>query len=79
MGWKILNPLQFHDVSDLELHHFLFAGAGISLQLITVKIDRHPKTLLLLDRGFYHFQFFSDLIARQVHFILHSAVWRAWK
>jgi Transposase DDE domain len=28
-----------------------------------------PKTLLLLDRGFYHFQFFADLIARQVHFI----------
>ena len=27
------------------------------------------KTLLLLDRGFYHFQFFADLIAKQVHFI----------
>jgi Transposase DDE domain len=27
------------------------------------------KTLLLLDRGFYHFQFFVDLILRQVHFI----------
>jgi len=27
------------------------------------------KTLLLLDRGFYHFQFFVDLIVRQVHFI----------
>ena len=27
------------------------------------------KTLLLLDRGFYHFQFFADLIAQQVHFI----------
>jgi hypothetical protein len=28
-----------------------------------------PKTLLLLDRGFYHFQFFADLMTRQVHFI----------
>jgi hypothetical protein len=28
-----------------------------------------PKTLLLIDRGFYHFQFFADLIVRQVHFI----------
>jgi hypothetical protein len=27
------------------------------------------KTLLLLDRGFYHFQFFADLIAQQVDFI----------
>ena len=27
------------------------------------------KTLLLLDRGFYHFQFFADLIAQQVNFI----------
>lgn len=27
------------------------------------------KTLLLLDRGFYHFQFFADLIVRRVHFI----------
>ena len=27
------------------------------------------KTFLLLDRGFYHFQFFVDLIVRQVHFI----------
>lgn len=27
------------------------------------------RTLLLLDRGFYHFQFFADLIAKQVHFI----------
>ena len=27
------------------------------------------KTLLLLDRGFYHFQFFADLIAKEVHFI----------
>lgn len=27
------------------------------------------QTLLLLDRGFYHFQFFADLIAKQVHFI----------
>lgn len=27
------------------------------------------KTLLLLDRGFYHFQFFAQLIAKEVHFI----------
>lgn len=27
------------------------------------------KTLLLLDRGFYHFQFFAQLINQQVHFI----------
>jgi hypothetical protein len=27
------------------------------------------KTLLLLERGFYHFQFFADLIAQQVDFI----------
>jgi hypothetical protein len=27
------------------------------------------KTLLLLDRGFYHFQFFAELIAKEVHFI----------
>ena len=27
------------------------------------------KTLLLLDRGFYHFQFFADLIAKQVHVV----------
>ena len=27
------------------------------------------KTLLLLDRGFYHFQFFADLIAQGVHLI----------
>lgn len=27
------------------------------------------KTLLLLDRGFYHFKFFTQLIAKQVHFI----------
>ena len=28
-----------------------------------------PKTLLLLDRGFYHFHFFQQLINQQVHFI----------
>ncbi|ALF55310.1 transposase [Nostoc piscinale CENA21] len=28
-----------------------------------------PKTLLLLDRGFYHFQFFQQLIDQEVHFI----------
>lgn len=28
-----------------------------------------PNTLLLLDRGFYHFQFFADLIAQGVHLI----------
>ncbi len=27
------------------------------------------QTLLLLDRGFYHFQFWQKLIDRQVHFI----------
>jgi hypothetical protein len=27
------------------------------------------KTLILLDRGFYHFQFFEKLINQQVHFI----------
>ncbi len=27
------------------------------------------KTLLLLDRGFYHFQFFATLISQQVDFI----------
>ena len=27
------------------------------------------QTLLLLDHGFYHFQFFADLIGQQVHFI----------
>ena len=27
------------------------------------------QTLLLLDRGFYHFQFWQQLIARGVHFI----------
>ena len=27
------------------------------------------KTLLLLDRGFYHFQFFATLISKQVDFI----------
>ncbi len=27
------------------------------------------KTLILLDRGFYHFQFFQQLIDREVHFI----------
>ena len=27
------------------------------------------KTLLLLDRGFYHFQFFATLISQQVNFI----------
>lgn len=29
----------------------------------------HPKTLVLLDRGFYHFQFFQQLIDQEVHFI----------
>lgn len=33
------------------------------LQLVTT------KTLLLLDRGFYHFQFFAQLISQQVDFI----------
>ena len=28
-----------------------------------------PKTLLLLDRGFYHFQFFEQLMSQQVDFI----------
>lgn len=28
-----------------------------------------PQTLLLLDRGFYHFQFWQKLIDHQVHFI----------
>lgn len=28
-----------------------------------------PRTLLLLDRGFYDFQFFADLIAKESHFI----------
>jgi hypothetical protein len=28
-----------------------------------------PKTLLLLDRGFYHFRFWQQLISQQVHFI----------
>ncbi|NJO98156.1 MAG: IS4 family transposase [Pleurocapsa sp. CRU_1_2] len=28
-----------------------------------------PQTLLLIDRGFYHFQFWQTLIDRQVHFI----------
>ncbi len=28
-----------------------------------------PRTLLLLDRGFYDFQFFGDLIAQESHFI----------
>ena len=28
-----------------------------------------PKTLILLDRGFYHFHFFEQLINQQVHFI----------
>lgn len=28
-----------------------------------------PKTLVLLDRGFYHFQFLQQLINQQVHFI----------
>ena len=27
------------------------------------------NTLLILDRGFYHFQFFADLMAAQAHFI----------
>jgi hypothetical protein len=33
------------------------------LELVTA------KTLLLLDRGFYHFQFFAQLISQQVDFI----------
>ena len=28
-----------------------------------------PQTLLLIDRGFYHFQFWQKLIDRKVHFI----------
>ena len=28
-----------------------------------------PKTLILLDRGFYHFQFLQQLINQEVHFI----------
>lgn len=28
-----------------------------------------PQTLLLIDRGFYHFQFWQTLVDRQVHFI----------
>lgn len=28
-----------------------------------------PQTLLLIDRGFYHFQFWQTLIERKVHFI----------
>lgn len=28
-----------------------------------------PKTLILLDRGFYHFLFFQQLINQEVHFI----------
>ena len=27
------------------------------------------RTLLLLDRGFYDFQFFADLLAKECHFI----------
>jgi hypothetical protein len=30
------------------------------------------KTLLLLDRGFYHFQFFFQLISQEVYFILRK-------
>ena len=33
------------------------------LNLVTV------KTLLLLDRGFYHFSFWQQLIEQEVHFI----------
>ncbi len=37
------------------------------------------KTLLLLDRGFYHFQFFAQLINQQVHFITRLKVGAAVK
>lgn len=37
------------------------------------------KTLLLLDRGFYHFQFFAQLISQQVDFITRIKVGAAVK
>lgn len=37
------------------------------------------KTLLLLDRGFYHFQFFAQLISQQVDFITRLKVGAAVK
>jgi len=37
------------------------------------------KTLLLLDRGFYHFQFFAQLISQQVNFITRIKVGAAVK
>jgi hypothetical protein len=43
------------------------------LQLVTT------KTLLLLDRGFYHFQFLATLITRQVDFITRLKVGAAVK
>lgn len=32
------------------------------------------KTLLLLDRGFYHFQFWQQLIDREIHFITRRKI-----
>ncbi len=32
------------------------------------------KTLLLLDRGFYHFQFWQQLIAQGIHFITRRKI-----
>ena len=37
------------------------------------------KTLLLLDRGFYHFQFLAQLNSQQVDFITHVKVGAAVK
>ena len=39
------------------------------LQLVTA------KTLLLLDRGFYHFQFLAQLINQEVDFITRAHCW----
>ena len=33
-----------------------------------------PKTLLLLDRGFYHFQFWQQLIDKGIHFITRRKI-----
>ena len=62
-------------VIDLATHYpvdiwFSEQACAFDTNFISNILQRiEPRTLLLLDRGFYDFQFFADLIAKGSHFI----------
>lgn len=62
-------------VIDLATHYpvdiwFSEQARAFDTNFISNMLQRiEPRTLLLLDRGFYDFQFFADLLAKGSHFI----------